>query len=449
MKSPPPKSPPPPWRALVVLAALGDDRRRWQVARQAIERHFDDAPRWGCMLLAYSARAVAANGSHERYLRRRCVVAVRERAFWGSLLNLTTPAVVAPYDHVLVLLDDVELSPSFDAAAFVNEARRYKLARASPSVVGATWASATGAFQSFGADAFRRTQHAITACGRAGGGGGGGGAGGHCSARLVPWVESFVTLYTRAAWGCYHSMFDDAVLRNDTAAIGYGYDRCFGLHCSSEGDGGGHRGDGDGDGGGRRRGRPPRQGILLGFVALHLGRNLPRLAREPRGERRLSSLSDHSEAAAAAPWVARAAAAQRAAAAARHQRAAPHGRRLSLVPLAAQADAQAAALEAWVVSRLRGGGGGGGGGGGPSGRHCASRVAAPSRHEDLFPVEHADGTHAATTRIGGAALKYSVSGGASRCNTCEACWYSCCCYNVSAAARMEWSAWTPKGAKHR
>ena len=127
-------SPPTPWRALVVLAALGDDRRRWQVARQTVERHFDDERHFDCMLLAYSARAVASNGTHERFLRRRCAVAVRERAFWGSLLNLTTPAVVAPFDHVLVLLDDVELSPAFDATAFVDEARRYRLARASPSV---------------------------------------------------------------------------------------------------------------------------------------------------------------------------------------------------------------------------------------------------------------------------------------------------------------------------
>ena len=73
-------SPPTPWRALVVLAALGDDRRRWQVARQTVERHFDDERHFDCMLLAYSARAVASNGTHERFLRR-------DRGTYGAFIK--------------------------------------------------------------------------------------------------------------------------------------------------------------------------------------------------------------------------------------------------------------------------------------------------------------------------------------------------------------------------
>ena len=44
---------------------------------------------------------------------------------------------------------------------------------------------------------------------------------------------------------CYHSLFDDSILRNPSGALGYGYDRCFAAHCGG------------------------KEGILLGHAAYH------------------------------------------------------------------------------------------------------------------------------------------------------------------------------------
>ena len=44
---------------------------------------------------------------------------------------------------------------------------------------------------------------------------------------------------------CYHSLFNDSILRDPSGALGYGYDRCFAAHCGG------------------------KEGILLGHAAYH------------------------------------------------------------------------------------------------------------------------------------------------------------------------------------
>ena len=72
----------------------------------------------------------------------------------------------------------------------------------------------------------------------------------NCGARLVPWIETFLTLYTREAWTCYHSMFNHDILQNATNAQGYGYDRCFAAQCDG------------------------KQGVLVGHAVWHFRDNL-------------------------------------------------------------------------------------------------------------------------------------------------------------------------------
>ena len=96
-------------------------------------------------------------------------------------------------------------------------------------------------------------------------------AGGHCSIRLVRWVETFMVLHTRAAWECYRGMFSDAVLHDDLGAIGYGYDRCFALHCGAA---------------------HSRQGVLLNHLVWHVDHRGVYNSSRPEG-RRLNIAGNH------------------------------------------------------------------------------------------------------------------------------------------------------------
>ena len=256
---------------------------------------------------------------------------MREGYRWASLLNLTTPATVAPYDYVMVMLDDIALTPEFDVRRFVDEAARHNLSRASPSVFGAAWGSSVFPWQSLGSK-FEDNVNAIRSC-RA--------HGGHCGVRLVSWTESFLTLYTRAAWECYWSMFADAALGlgNERGAIGFGYDRCFKLHCGAR-----HR----------------RQGTLLDFAALHTERKsgggsymfVPSWITDGVTD----GFSSTGEKA--------------------------HGRRLSLIELTREANGQVARLEQWVRAQH---------GLGPRAK-CEDRLyACNDRTEEAFcPIERDD-----------------------------------------------------------
>ena len=222
------------WRGLLVIAALGDKSLRYKATRRVVEQHFEG---WSCLGLAWSQ---TVSGKDARYLWNRCRFVVREGARWGSLLNLTTPTMIDAqgYDYVMVMLDDLVVPSSFNATRFVEEARRHNLSRASPTVWQSTYDGPVSPWQSVGTT-YEHNAYAVSACAA---------RGGHCSVRLVKWVETFMTLYTRDAWRCYWTMFDDGVLHNDKGAIGYGYDRCFKYHCGAQ-----HE----------------RQGVLLDFVIQH------------------------------------------------------------------------------------------------------------------------------------------------------------------------------------
>tara|TARA_B100000795_G_scaffold234179_1_gene193247 strand:- start:917 stop:2119 length:1203 start_codon:yes stop_codon:yes gene_type:complete len=226
----------PSWRGLLVIATLGHQSKRYYGTRRLVELHFAG---WDCLGLAWSSDVLTSNETDVAYFSRRCRIVLRQGARWGSLLNLTTPAVTSSYDYIMVMLDDLIAPPStFNVSSFVAEARRHNLSRASPTVWGSTFGGPVTAWQSTGTS-YAHTAFAQRSCAA---------NGGHCSVRLVTWIETFMTLYTRAAWECYWEMFDDRILHDDHGVIGYGYDRCFRMHC---------------------RAHHARQGVLLNHIIMH------------------------------------------------------------------------------------------------------------------------------------------------------------------------------------
>lgn len=135
--------------------------------------------------------------------------------------------------------DDLDVQPDFNVTRFVEEARQHNLSKASPTVWhSTTYQGPVAPWQSISTTP-QHTHFARRACAA---------LGGHCGVRLVDWVETYMVLYTREAWLCQWSMFDDAVLHDHMGAVGYGYDRCFQLHCGAQ-----HH----------------KQGTLLDFVITH------------------------------------------------------------------------------------------------------------------------------------------------------------------------------------
>ena len=51
------------------------------------------------------------------------------------------------------------------------------------------------------------------------------------SLELVNAIETYLSVYSREAWECHASLFDDAVLHEGRQAVGWGYDRCYHPHC--------------------------------------------------------------------------------------------------------------------------------------------------------------------------------------------------------------------------
>ena len=211
-----------PWRGLFLIAALGPMSDRYDRTSATLRAHFSG---WDCLALAWSKDVLTSSDPGAVYIAQRCRVEVRLRMRWGSMQNLTTPAIVAPYDYIMIVVDDLIVPPSFNATRFVEDARRHNLSKAAPTVWGIpTFQGPVAAWQSIGTS-FEHVRYAQRSCAA---------AGGRCSVRLTSWVETFMTLYTRAAWECHFSMFDDSILHDDRGVVGYGYDRCFKKHCGAQ-----------------------------------------------------------------------------------------------------------------------------------------------------------------------------------------------------------------------
>ena len=219
---------------LLLVATLGNPRYLSNVGR-SVHSHFSG---WDCIAYMHSTAPLNATFEHCRVVRRY-------GWGWASLLNLTTPAVVAPYTHVCVLLDDVILpTRSFRLTHVLATMHAFKLDVASPAVLGGHFsgtdppqinstsrshpaflteslpypARATNSIRTWWRRHAPPAATSVAPC-----------------VRTVPLVEVFVTFYTSAAWLCLWSLFDHRVLRTPSRALGSGYAECLGAHCVTRG----------------------------------------------------------------------------------------------------------------------------------------------------------------------------------------------------------------------
>ena len=194
-------------RGLVVVAALGSPSDLPLLASNL--RHFDPLL-WDCLALAY-----APLPQPMPHIGARCRVEMRLGWLWGSLLNLTTPALTASYSHVFVLLDDLVLPPTtFNLTELVHIQQASGLDAISPTIAGASRGTMSPAQVPVWKTGTERP--------------------GAVCVHLVNVIELFATLFIEPAWRCFHSMFDNRVLHNATHAVAWGYDICFQAHCAHQ-----------------------------------------------------------------------------------------------------------------------------------------------------------------------------------------------------------------------
>ncbi|KAL1508051.1 hypothetical protein AB1Y20_007647 [Prymnesium parvum] len=214
---------------LLAISSLGGVARRYHTILANLRTHFS-APAWDCVLYSHVPfpTSEARTSAPALAIRDRCRIVECLGCGVANGWNLTTPALVAPYEFVFILLDHTVLPrAAFSLSALLAVARRKRLDVASPAVLGAT-------------HAFAMAPDRCTAC-----------AAGRCKAaacrlphaaavarlnrgcvRHVDLIEVHAALYTRAAWRCVWSMFSHEVLGpKRPRALPWGYEACFAAHC--------------------------------------------------------------------------------------------------------------------------------------------------------------------------------------------------------------------------
>ena len=211
-------------RGVVLVAAVGP-RTNLDLVRRNLQKF--EPSRWDCVLLAWHAVDV---------IERRCKVIVRTGRKWASLLNTSRPLVArGDYAHVTIMLDDVELDTphlertvcwsarssgcslgaGFDADELAALVSSHRLGVISPLVVNATNSVMRPMMASHGRINVERLKKRQR----------------YGSLELVNAIETYLSVYSRAAWECHASLFDDVILREGRQAVGRGYDRCYHPHC--------------------------------------------------------------------------------------------------------------------------------------------------------------------------------------------------------------------------
>jgi len=165
---------------MVVIPGL---RQRYMDLVRENLRHFGG---WTCR--AYSAETLTQ-------WPPQCDVEIHRGWKWASMLNLTQ---LGFHTHILVLLDDVRIPLNFCMSCFLRDS--YGTSVTSPIVLNATWPTTRGS----------RCQST------------------RCNTNFI---ETYMKLFTLPALHCYFTMFDWSVLRDNTQAVGWGYDRCFKAAC--------------------------------------------------------------------------------------------------------------------------------------------------------------------------------------------------------------------------
>ena len=198
-------------RGLVLIAALGNPSA-FPLVRSNL-RHFHG---WDCIAYAHvkipPEERFLIVSSADNTSTTECQLVSRPNWGWASLLNLSTPEATSGYSHVFVLLDDVFLPhDAFSLHGLLTVMRRANLNAVSPTVSGAA---------RIGVSPLQRVRKLPEPPLEGG------------CVHVVPVIEIFATLFSAAAWRCFHSLFADEVLETATGAVGWGYDLCFKAHCA-------------------------------------------------------------------------------------------------------------------------------------------------------------------------------------------------------------------------
>lgn len=160
-------------------------------------------------------------------LSQFCDLQTYEPGTYGHYLKAIIPLFLkqAGVTHVLILLDDAQLSYNYRLDILLNLMQRYSLSAISPSVINAAYPSTSCSFCNSRLRT-KRPSFLQTST--------------HPINRLpqrndsppppigytTDVIETFATLFTLRAWRCFHSMLQPAL-----NSAGWSYDRCFKKYC--------------------------------------------------------------------------------------------------------------------------------------------------------------------------------------------------------------------------
>lgn len=193
---------------VVLVAALGGNRRRSGSNLTRIEHNLrDHFEGWDCITLAYHTDTLHMQ-EHNSYIHGRCQLLLREGWQWASLVNLSRGIVRRRgYRSICLLLDDIALHRgSINTSALAERVMPGTgLGIISPRIHHAT-------------NGIMDPVHKYSG-----------------PVLLMSAIELYMAVYSRAAWECFSSLFNDEVLHdgNGTIAVGWGYDKCYMPHCSA------------------------------------------------------------------------------------------------------------------------------------------------------------------------------------------------------------------------
>jgi hypothetical protein len=163
-------------------------------------------------------------------LSQSCDLQIYEQGSYAQYLKAVVPIFVkqAGYTHILILLDDAQLSFNYRLDYLTALMRRYSLSVISPAVINAVYPSTSCSFCS---PRLRSTlpsslTHSVPPINQL-----------PLSPPPAPRpigfttdaIEIFATLFTFRAWKCFHSL-----LQPTLNSAGWSYDRCFKKYCEHQ-----------------------------------------------------------------------------------------------------------------------------------------------------------------------------------------------------------------------
>lgn len=168
-------------QVLVVFVAVGPHKERGEVTRRAIwslPTKTNDNVEFRCLVFDYARYSERLAWTDK--LPSHCSLVRNTGWSYAMFLRSLSPSLVPPFDFVVIVLDDVELSQSFSFSALIDSARKHSLDWATPCVVGSDW------------DVTRCQHHHRP----------------FIDGRLVNGAEVFVSSFSKRLWPCFWQLLD-------------------------------------------------------------------------------------------------------------------------------------------------------------------------------------------------------------------------------------------------